>query len=110
MVIALRQMRTLNISPNKLLHTFYHCSIDFKFQLFIRFCTLVYRCYLWTAHKKSTIDKLRWHLTMLIVVFSTCHGDPVSAQCMLTLAFKVLRQLLEVDLYFWICRINSQQH
>ena len=32
---------------------------------------------------------------MLIVVFSVCHSDPVPAQCMLTLVFKILKQLLE---------------
>ena len=36
-----------------------------------------------------------WPLTMLIVVFSACHGDPVPAQCMLTLVFKILKQSLE---------------
>ena len=32
---------------------------------------------------------------MLIVVFSDCHGDPMLAQCMLTLIFNILKQLLE---------------
>ena len=36
-----------------------------------------------------------WHLTMLIVVFSVCHGDLVPAQCMLTLVFESLKQSLE---------------
>ena len=36
-----------------------------------------------------------WPLTMLIVVFSVCHGDLVPAQCMLTLVFKILKQSLE---------------
>ena len=34
-------------------------------------------------------------LTMLIVVFSVCHGDLVPAQCMLILVFKTLKQSLE---------------
>ena len=36
-----------------------------------------------------------WHLTMLIVVFSVCHGDLVPAQYMLTLVLKNLKQSLE---------------
>ena len=91
----LRQMRTLYIRSNKLLRTFYHCSIDVKLELFSSFCTSFYCCYLWTALKKSTFNKLRVALTMLIVVFSVCHGDLVSAQCMLTLVFKILKQSLE---------------
>ena len=55
----LRQMRTLYIRSNKLLRTFYHCSIDVKLELFRSFCTSFYCCYLWTAYKKSTFNKLR---------------------------------------------------
>ena len=54
----LRQMRTLYIRSNKLLRTFYHCSIDVKLELFRNFCTSFYCCYLWTAYKKSTFNKL----------------------------------------------------
>ena len=54
----LRQMRTLYIRSNKLLRTFYHCSIDVKLEIFRTFCTLFYCCYLWTAYKKSTLNKL----------------------------------------------------
>ena len=97
-------MNTLYIRLNKLLRTFYHCSIDVKLELFRRFCTSFYCCYLWTAYKKSTFNCLGvqfakvhqvWPLTMLIVVFSVCHGDLVPAQCMLTLVFKILKQPLE---------------
>ena len=52
-------MRTLYIRSNKLLCTFYHCSIDVKLELFRSFCTPFYGCYLWTAYEKSTFDKLR---------------------------------------------------
>ena len=51
----LRQMRTLYIRLNKLLRTFYHCSIDVKLELFRSFCTSFYCCYLWTAYKKINI-------------------------------------------------------
>ena len=88
-------MRTLYIGSNKLLHTFYHCSIDVKLELFRSFCTSFYCCYLWTAYKNLNLISYVWPLTMPIVVFSVCHGDPVPAQCMLTLVFKILKQLLE---------------
>ena len=91
----LRQMRTLYIRSNKLLRTFYHCSIDVKLELFRSFCTSFYCCYLWTAYKKSTFNKLRVAFNNAIVVFSVCHGDLVPAQCMLTLVFKILKQSLE---------------
>ena len=52
----LRQMRTLYIRSNKLLRTFYHCSIDVKLELFRSFCTSFYCCYLWTAYKKLTFN------------------------------------------------------
>ena len=54
----LRQMRTLYIRSNKLLRTFYHCSIDVKLELFRSFCTSFCCCYVWTAYKKSTFNKL----------------------------------------------------
>ena len=91
----LRQMRTLYIRSNKLLRTFYHCSIDVKLELFRSFCTSFYCCYLWTAYKNQTLISYVCTLTMLIVVFSVCHGDLVPAQCMLTLVFKILKQSLE---------------
>ena len=55
----LRQMRTLYIRSNKLLRTIYYCSYEVKLKLFRSFCTPFYCCYLWTAYKKSTFDKLR---------------------------------------------------
>ena len=56
----LRQMRTLyNIRSNKLLRTFYYCSTNVKLELFKSYCSSFYCCYLWTAYKKSTFDKLR---------------------------------------------------
>ena len=36
-----------------------NCSTDVKLELFRSYCTLFYCCYLWTAYKKSTFDKLR---------------------------------------------------
>ena len=77
-------MRTLYIRSNKLLRTFYHCSIDIKLELFRSFCTSFYSCYLWTIlhTKKSTFNKLRVALTMFSVVLSVDHGDPVPAQLM----------------------------
>ena len=55
----LRQMRTLYIRSNKLLRTFYYCSTNVKLELFKSYCTSFYCCYLWTAYKKSTFDRLR---------------------------------------------------
>ena len=55
----LRQMRTLYIRSNKLLRTFHYCSTDVQLELFKNYCTSFYRCYLWTAYKKSTFDRLR---------------------------------------------------
>ena len=44
---------------NTLLRTLNHCSIDVKLELFRSFCTSFYCCYLWTAYKKSTFNKIR---------------------------------------------------
>ena len=44
---------------NKLLRTFHYCSSDVKLELFKSYCTSFYCCYLWTAYKKSTFDRLR---------------------------------------------------
>ena len=52
-------MRTLYIRSNKLLRTFHYCSTDVKLELFKSYCTSFYCCYLWTAYKKSTFDRLR---------------------------------------------------
>ena len=54
----LRQMRTLYIRSNKLLRTFHYCSTGVKLELFKSYCTSFYCCYLWTAYKKSTFDRL----------------------------------------------------
>ena len=53
----LRQMRNLYIRSNKLLRTFHYCSSELE--LFKSCYTLFYCCYLWTAYKKSTFDRLR---------------------------------------------------
>ena len=58
----LRQMRNLYIRSNKLLRTFHYCSTDVKLELFKSYCTSFYCCYLWTAYKKSTFDRLRVEL------------------------------------------------
>ena len=55
----LRQMLTLYIRSNKLLRTFHYCSTDVKLELFKSYCTSFNCCYLWTAYKKSTFDRLR---------------------------------------------------
>ena len=55
----LRQMSTFYIRSNNLLRTFHYCTIDVKLELFRSFCMPFYCCYLWTAYKKSTFDKLR---------------------------------------------------
>ena len=54
----LRQMRNLYIRSNKLLRTFHYCSFYVKLELFKSYCTSFYCCYLWTAYKKSTFDRL----------------------------------------------------
>ena len=54
----LRQMRALYIRSNKLLHTFHYCSTGVKLELFKSYCT-AFHCCLWTAHKKSTFERLR---------------------------------------------------
>ena len=54
-----RQMRNLYNRSNKLLRTFHYCSSDVKLKLFKSYCTSFYCCYLWTAYKKSTFDRLR---------------------------------------------------
>ena len=58
----LRQMRTLYIRSNKLLRTFHYCTIDVKLESFRSFYMSFYCCYLWTAYKKSTFDKLHMAL------------------------------------------------
>ena len=55
----LRQMGTLYIRSNKPLRTFHYYAIDVKLELFRSFCKSFYCRYLWTAYKKSTVDKLR---------------------------------------------------
>ena len=94
----LRQMRTLYIRSNNLLRTFYHCSNDVKLELlrnsevFVpHFTVVIYGLNTKNQHLISYV----WPLTMLIVVFSVCHGDLVPAQCMLTLVLKILKQSLE---------------
>ena len=54
----LSQMRTLYIRSIKLLRTFHYCSTDVKLELFNSYCTSFYCCYLRTAYKKSTFDRL----------------------------------------------------
>ena len=92
----LRQMRTLYIRSNKLLRTFYNCSIDVKLELFRNFLYLIFLLlFMDCIQKNQHLISYVWPLTMLIVVFSVCHGDLVPAQCMLTLVFKILKQSLE---------------
>ena len=55
----LRQMGNLYIRSKKLLRRFHYCSTDVKFELFKSYCTVFSCCYLWTAYKKSTFDRLR---------------------------------------------------
>ena len=56
----LRQMRNLyTFVQTSLLRTFHYCSSDVKLELFKSYCTSLHCCYLWTAYKKSTFDRLR---------------------------------------------------
>ena len=91
----LRQMRTLYIRSNKLLRTFHYCATVVKLELFKSYCTSFYCCYLWTAYKKSTFDRLR-------VAFNNAYrrvlGQPwrCSASAMYAnLVLITLKQLLE---------------
>ena len=65
----LRQMRTLYIRSNKLLRTFYYCTIDVKLKLFRSFCMPFYCCYLWTAYKNQPLISYVWQLITLFVVY-----------------------------------------
>ena len=47
------------IRSNKLLRTFHYYSNDVKLELIKSYCTSFYCCYLWTAYKKSTFNRLR---------------------------------------------------
>ena len=85
----LRQMSTLYIRSNKLLRTFHYCSTDVKLELFKSYCTSFYCCYLWTAYKKSTFDRL----SVATVVFLVSHGDAAPVQCMVILVLITLKQL-----------------
>ena len=91
----LRQMRTLYIRSNKLIRTFHYCSTDVKLELFKSYCTSFYCCYLWTAYKKSTFDRLRVAFNTHTVVFLVSHGVAAPVQCMLILVLITLKQLLE---------------
>ena len=55
----LLQMRNLYIRSNKLLRTFHYCSSDVNLELFESYCSSFHCCYLWTAYKISTFDRLR---------------------------------------------------
>ena len=57
-VEMLRQLRLLYMRSNKIIRTFY-CYYYVKLELFRRFCTSFYRCYLWTRYKESTFNRLR---------------------------------------------------
>ena len=59
------------IRLNKLLRTCHYCSTDVELELFKRYCTLFNCCYLWTAYKKSTFDRLR-------VVFKNAYSHVLS--------------------------------
>ena len=61
-------------------------------EVFVPYFTVV----IYGLHTKNLhLISYVWPLTMLIAVFSVCHGDLVPAQCMLTLVFKILKQSLE---------------
>ena len=78
----LRQIRTLYIRSSKLC-----CTIDVKLELFRSFYMSFYCCYLWTAYKKSTFDKLR-------VAFNNAYRrDAAPVQLtMLILVSEILKQ------------------
>ena len=69
-------MRTLYIRSNKLLRTFHYCSTDVKLELFKRYCTSFYCCYLWTAYKKSTFDRLRVAFKLINNAYRRVLGQP----------------------------------
>ena len=79
----LRQMRTLYIRSNKLLRTFIIVLLTLNWnysEVFVlHFIVVIYGLHTQNLHLISYV----WRLTMLIVVFSVFHGDPVPAQCML---------------------------
>ena len=54
----LRQMRNVFIRSNKLIRAFHSCPVVAKLELLKRYYTSFYCCYLWTAYKKSSFDKL----------------------------------------------------
>ena len=93
-------MRTLYIRSNKLLRTFHYCSTDVKLELLKSYCTSFYCCYLWTAYKKSTFDRLRVAFNDAYVVFLVSYGDAAPVQCMLILVLITLKQLLENQHWF----------
>ena len=99
----LRQMRNLYIRSNKLLRTFHYFSSDVKLELFKSYCTSFYCCYLWTASKKSTFDRLCVAFNNAYRrVLSQPYGDAAPVRCTLTLELITLKQLLEnlhMDLY-----------
>ena len=83
-------MSTLFIRSNKLLRTFHYRTIDVKLELFRIFCTPFYCCYLWTAYKKSTFDKLRVAVNNAQRDVFSYLGDAATVLCMLILVFKIL--------------------
>ena len=91
----LRQMRTLYIKSNKLLRTFIIVLLTLNWnysEVFVpHFSVVIYGLHTKNQHLISCV----WPLTMLIDMFSVCHGDLVPVQCMLTLVFKILKQSLE---------------
>ena len=98
----LRQMRNLYIRSNKLLRTFYYCSSDVKLELFKSYCILFYCCYLWTAYKNSTFDRLHVAFNNAYCCVSVRYGDAAPVRCTLTLKLIALKQLvgnLHMDLY-----------
>ena len=88
-------MRNSYIRTNKLLRMFHYCSTDVKLELFKTYCTSFYCCYLWTAYKKSTFNRLCVAFNNADVVFSVSHGDAAPVRCTLTLELTTLKQLLE---------------
>ena len=63
----LKMMKICSDKCVQLLRTFHYCSTDVKLELLKSYCTSFYCCYLWTAYKKSTFDRLR-------VAFNDAYG------------------------------------
>ena len=93
MLRQMRTLRTLDQTNYYALFIIVLLTLNWNYsEVFVpHFTVVIYGLHTKNQHLISYV----WPLTMLIVVFSVCHGDLVPAQCMLTLVFKILKQSLE---------------